>query len=566
MTEISRFSPSPPVGSRPIGAVESALFESGEGLFVAEPAGNVLWVNRAFSTITGLAATEIEGRSMKQLWPSKGLSAHQLDFEAVRAALDQEGRWQGNIWIDHPDLGPRCRWLSLSTVVREGRRVYVVGLLLDSASTAPEILVRSDAHGRALMLPNRVYLLDRLERWMTTLRLKQGFGTVIVLHLTDFNALRTAFGESESELFVVQVVDRLTERLGEIDTLVRASQDQLVLLLETAKRSRSAAFAATRILCEELVALFRDPFEVLDQKRYCAVSAGIALFGERDLLPIDLLREAEIAMAQSREKGPNHFQFYDESMQAALEARVSLEQEMRLAVPQQELVLYYQPQVDRRGTVIGYEALIRWNHPVFGLMNPSDFLALAEANRLIVDFGYWVIEEAARTVAAWADDPKTRAYRISVNISAVQFSEADFVDRVRDILKATGASPGKLRIEMTESIFLEDFDRVIGMMHQLKAQGLTLSLDDFGTGYSTMAYLRQLPIDELKIPQTFVQEAQRSAVDEGIIRAVISFAETLGLDVVAEGVETEAQWDFLKQLGCNCFQGYLFGKPMRLSP
>lgn len=549
-----------------VGIVTSTDMETREAFFIAEPSGEILWVNRAFSRIAEPQCSGIVGRSMSLLWGYKPNAASyaSLAFENVQKSLNETGQWKGQIWIKNPMMGARLRWLNLSSVYREGHLLFYVGLIFDAVPLGYGVMSQSEAQNRSLALPNRVYLLDRLGRWMTALNLKQGFGSIIALHLSDFNALRAAYGEGESELFVSHVVDRLVENLGDIDKLIRSSHDQLVILLDTPKRTREEVFVATRILCEHLIAQFQYPFDVYDQKRYCSVSAGIAVFGNREAKATELLREAEIAMVQSFDEGPNHFQFFDVSMQTELEAKIGLEQEMRLAVLQKELLLHYQPQVDKKGSLVGYEALMRWNHPVYGLMVPADFLNLSESNRLIIELGYWVIEEACNTLVGWSKTIERKPLRLSVNVSPLQFMEVGFVEQVISIVNKTGANPQRLRLEMIESILLEDLEKAVEIMNQLKTKGLTISLDDFGTGYSSMSYLRRLPIDEIKIPQTFVREVLHSNVDEGIIRAIISFAEALNIEVVAEGVESEAQWGFLKQLGCNVFQGYLFGKPQRL--
>jgi len=311
-------------------------------------------------------------------------------------------------------------------------------------------------------------------------------------------------------------------------------------------------------------ARIREPLTLAGQAYRCKSCVGVSLFGAQATTVDELLKQADSAMSQGKQSGRDKVHFFDAQMQAALEERVRLEYWLQQAVPTQ-LMLHFQAQTDARGRIFGAEALIRWQHPEKGLISPAAFIPLAESSGLILPIGQWVIASACRQLKVWERDARTRHLVLSVNVSARQFQQPGFVQEVEQALQETGADPGLLKLELTESMLAENVDAMVAKMQQLRDRGVHFSLDDFGTGFSSLNYLKRLPIDQLKIDQSFVKDVLEDANDAAIVRSVIALGQSLGLAVIAEGVETQGQKDFLAVHGCAQFQGYLFGRPLPLA-
>jgi EAL domain-containing protein (putative c-di-GMP-specific phosphodiesterase class I) len=330
--------------------------------------------------------------------------------------------------------------------------------------------------------------------------------------------------------------------------------------------SENAVEAATQaeILGEKILADLNRPYQLNGFENHSTPSIGVTLLcGHRHAIE-ELLKQADLAMYQAKTAGRNTLRFFDPKMQAVVADRASLEVELRAAVRQRQFILYYQAQVVGNGHLTGAEALVRWQHPQRGLMSPAHFIPLAEETGLILPLGLWVLETACAQLAKWADQPNTAHFTLAVNISANQLHQADFVDQVLGVLSKTGANPRKLKLELTESLLVSDVESSIAKMAALKAHGVGFSMDDFGTGYSSLTYLKRLPLDQLKIDQSFVRDILTENNDAAIAKMILALAESLGLKVIAEGVEIETQKDFLAHLGCLAYQGFLFGHPLPL--
>lgn len=308
-----------------------------------------------------------------------------------------------------------------------------------------------------------------------------------------------------------------------------------------------------------------QPHSLNEHEYHGSGSIGISMFCGNETSLEALLKHADAAMYQSKHSGRNTLRFFDPAMQIELEARAALEVDLRRALPQQQLKLYFQLQIDHQLRKIGAEVLLRWVHPQQGMVSPAQFIPLAEETGLILPIGHFVLETACRQLKTWESHPLASTMQISVNISARQFRQPDFVEKVGTVLKQTGANPNRLKLELTESSVIDNMVDTIQKMQALKAIGVSFSMDDFGTGYSSLAYLKQLPLNQLKVDQSFVRDITLDSSDAVIVKAIIVMAKTLGLEVIAEGVETEAQLEMLKQFGCNGYQGYLFGKPMPIA-
>ncbi|OFZ70199.1 MAG: hypothetical protein A2Z01_09435 [Betaproteobacteria bacterium RBG_16_58_11] len=349
------------------------------------------------------------------------------------------------------------------------------------------------------------------------------------------------------------------------DTVARQGGDEFVIILIDLSPEFEKAAVQAEGIAEKIRSAINRPFELQGSKYHTSPSIGICLFGGHEITMDELLKRADTAMYQAKQSGRNTIRFFDPATHAAMEMRIALETDLRRAVPENQLRLYYQMQVDQTGHIHGAEVLLRWQHPKQGLVPPLQFIPLAEDTGLILPIGYWVLETACVKLKAWASDPNARHLQLAVNVSARQFRHPDFVEQVCAVLDATGIDPAKLKLELTESLVLDNVSDTIAKMQALKNIGVHFSLDDFGSGYSSLSYLSQLPLNQVKIDQSFVHNIGVKNTDAVIVQTIIGMANNLGLNVIAEGVETQAQRDFLERNGCPNYQGFLFGKPVPLA-
>ncbi len=389
------------------------------------------------------------------------------------------------------------------------------------------------------------------------------YGAIFFIDLDNFKALNDTRGHDVGDLLLIEVAQRLRAVVREGDTVSRQGGDEFVVMMEYLGAEVDEAAATAKRLGETLLEAINRPINLNGYEYHCKISIGVGLFDQRDTVE-ELFKRADLALYQAKNAGRNTLRFFDPSMQAAMDLRSALEAELRQALNLKQLQLYYQPQVDAERHVIGAEALLRWQHPRRGLVQPDDFIPLAEDTGLILPIGLWVLETACTLVKSWEDDACTRQLQVAVNVSARQFRQTDFVAQVQRIIEASGANPARLKLELTESLVLEDVDDTIAKMQAIKRLGVNFSMDDFGTGYSSLSYLARLPINQLKIDRSFVRNLLRNSSEEIITRTIITMGRGLAMDVIAEGVETEAQYEFLEAHGCQAFQGYLFSRPLPL--
>ncbi|THF66327.1 EAL domain-containing protein [Pseudothauera nasutitermitis] len=409
-------------------------------------------------------------------------------------------------------------------------------------------------------LPNRRLLMDRLRHALALCARTGAQGALLFIDLDNFKTLNDTRGHDCGDTLLRLVADRLRQSVRLDDTVARLGGDEFVIMLEgLGARPEEAATQAEQI-GEKILALLNLPYMVDGQEYHGTPSIGVALFGDRETRVEDLLKRADLAMYQAKGAGRNTLRFFDPAMQTLVAANSALEAEMRQGLRQGEFILHYQPQFDAGGALIGMEALVRWQHPQRGLVPPGEFIALAESTGLILPLGQWVLETACAELAA-CKPVCGRPLGVAVNVSARQFRHPDFVEAVLGVIERSGIEAAQLKIELTESLLLEDVEETVERIGRLKAHGVGFSLDDFGTGYSSLSYLKRLPLDQIKIDRSFVRDVLSDANDAAIARTVIALGQTLGLHVIAEGVETEAQRDFLIEHGCDAFQGYLFGRP-----
>ena len=411
-------------------------------------------------------------------------------------------------------------------------------------------------------LPNRRLLIDRLQHAVASSVRHDQFGALLFIDLDNFKILNDTLGHHVGDLLLSQVAQRLQACVRDVDTVARLGGDEFVVMLEELNPIATQAASEVEKVAKKILQSLNQPFELGDHHVHSSPSIGVTLFHQHAHTVDELLKRADLAMYQAKGAGRNTLRFFDPEMQAAASARASMEADLREGLLRDEFLLYYQPVVDALGHMTGVEALLRWLHPERGLVSPGDFISVAEQTGLILPMGQWVLEAACAQLVLWSAQPHTQRLTIAVNVSARQFKQPDFSSHILDLLRRSGANPYRLKLELTESLLLSDFDEVIAKMSELRSIGVGFSLDDFGTGYSSMAYLKRLPLDQLKIDQSFVRDVLTDPNDAAIARTILNLASSLDLGVVAEGVETAGQRDFLLRNGCKAFQGYFFGRPM----
>ncbi|MDZ4253231.1 MAG: EAL domain-containing protein [Sulfuritalea sp.] len=549
--------------------VAAITFESQEGVIITDEATVILRVNRAFTEITGYSSVDAVGKTPRLLRSGRHDAAF---FAAMWESLEKYGTWRGELWNRRKCGEIYPGWINITAVKgSRGTVTHYVATLADiTLRKAAEDEIRHLAFYDSLTgLPNRRLMLERLRQALTSSARHGRHGALMLFDLDDFKTLNDTLGHDVGDQFLVEVASRLASSIRECDTVARLGGDEFVIILEDLDAEALAAMQAESVAVK-IQAMLNEPY-LLDlslsggehntRSYHCTSSIGITLFRDHSVSVDELMKRADTAMYQAKEAGRNALRFFDPEMQAAVSARALLDTDLRRALDEGQFVLHYQPQVDAGGRVTGAEALVRWQHPRRGLVYPAEFIQQAEATRLIMPLGHWVLETACRQLVAWAGQGDTARLSLAVNVSGRQFHQANFVEEVLAVLRLTGANPRRLKLEVTESLLLHDIEDIVIKMSTLKAEGVSFSLDDFGTGYSSLSYLKRLPLDQLKIDQSFVRDVLTDGNDAVIARTIIALGRSLGLAVIAEGVETEAQFEFLAAEGCDAYQGNLFGKP-----
>ena len=542
--------------------IAATAFESQESMMVTDASNVILRINRTFTETTGYTAEEIVGQTPRLLKSDR----HDADFyRAMWETIHRTGGWQGEIWDRRKNGEMYPKWLSISAVKDDmGAVTHYIGTHFDISERkqAEEKIHELAFFDQLTGLPNRTLLLDRLNLAMSTSTRSGSFGALLLIDLDNFKTLNDTLGHDMGDLLLKQVAQRLTTCVRAGETVARLGGDEFVVMLADLSTSEIDAATRAKTVCEKIRSTLNQTYQLNSLVYHITPSIGATLFRGHLVSIDDLVKQADLAMYKSKETGRNAIHFFDPAMQASVVARVNLETDLRRAIEENQFRLHYQAQVVGAGRVTGAEALVRWQHPQRGLVSPAEFIPLAEETRLILPLGLWVLETACAQLAEWAGQPRMADLTLAVNVSAHQFRQADFVDQVLTTLKNTGANPQRLKLELTESLLVENVQDIIEKMFALKAKGVGFSLDDFGTGYSSLSYLKRLPLDQLKIDQSFVHDVLSDPNDAAIARTVVALAQNLGLGVIAEGVETEAQRDFLANAGCHAYQGYFFSRPL----
>ncbi|MEO7937424.1 MAG: EAL domain-containing protein, partial [Burkholderiaceae bacterium] len=414
-------------------------------------------------------------------------------------------------------------------------------------------------------LPNRRLLIEQLKQALVTHARSQQYAALLFIDLDNFKTLNDTLGHETGDLLLQQVARRLLSCVREADSVARLGGDEFVVMLQGLSALALHAASDAESVGHKIIDAFAPPFTLAGREYRSTPSIGVTLFGRDGQGVEDLLKQADLAMYQAKAAGRNTLRMFDEGMQAAVDARAAMETDLRQALEQRQFVLHYQPVVNKQGSVSGAEALVRWQHPSRGLVSPGHFIPIAESTRLIVPLGAWVLDNACAQLASWGARDATRHLTMAVNVSAHQFMEPDFVAQVEAALERNGADPAALKLELTESLLADNLKEVIAKMTALRARGVAFSLDDFGTGYSSLSYLKLLPLAHLKIDQSFVRDLLVDPNDAAIARTIVALGGSLGLAVIAEGVETDGQHRFLLAIGCETFQGYLFARPVPIA-
>ena len=541
--------------------VAATAFEAHEAIVVTDGRRLVQRVNRAFTRITGYAADEMVGQTPQMLLRGGLQDATFLD--AMWGAVRRSGSWQGEIWDRRRSGEVYPAWLTVTAVAgADGASANFVASFSDiSERKAAENEIKQLAFYDPLThLPNRRLLLERLQQALSGCVLTLQRGALLFIDLDNFKALNDTRGHDKGDLLLQQVGLRLAESLRETETVARLGGDEFVVLLENLGEAAGEALAKAELVSTKIIAALDEPYRLASAEYHGTPSIGIALFGAGDHSVGELLKQADLAMYQAKAAGRNTVRLFHPEMLTAASNRAALEDDLRQALERGEFVLHYQAQVDRDYGLAGAEALLRWQHPRRGMLLPGEFIAVAEQTGLILPVGNWVLETACAQLAAWVARPETARLTVSVNISASQLRHPQFVEHVLAVLDRTGIDGKRLKLELTESMLLDNVDETIAKMSALKARDVRFSLDDFGTGYSSLSYLKRLLLYQLKLDRSFVRDILSDADVATISRTIVSLGRSLGLSVIAEGVETVAQRDFLAGLGCDYFQGYLFGR------
>ena len=543
--------------------IAAIAFESQAAIMVTDASQCILQVNQAFSRLTGYTAEEAIGQRPSMLKSGWQDAAFYVD---MWRELSETGHWQGEIWNRRKNGEIFPEWLTISGVRDSwGKLTHFVSTFSDISNLK---VAESEIHHLAFYdpltaMPNRRLLLNRLEKSCSTSRRSGQHGALLMIDLDHFKTLNDTLGHDVGDRLLVEVAMRLADCIREGDTAARLGGDEFIVMLDNLGRDAESAGVQAEIVAEKIRLELARPYLLqADTEYFRSASVGISLFHGHDKTVDVLLKQADIALYKAKDAGRNTIRFFDCAMQTALDERAALEAGLRRALSRDELILHVQPQVNAERQLIGAEVLLRWHPPTQPMVLPGDFIPLAEDTGLIVPIGLWVLDQACAELRRWADEPGMAELYMAVNVSARQFRQPDFVTQVADALSRHAVNPQRLKLELTESLLLDNVEDVVEKMQALRRLGVRFSLDDFGTGYASLSYLKRFPFEQLKVDRSFIRDIMTNSDDAGIVRAIIAMGNTLRLSVVAEGVEDSEQHAYLVRHGCSLFQGYLFGKPM----
>lgn len=544
--------------------IAAIAFESQEGILITDRNRCILRVNHAFINLTGYTAEEAIGKTPAML--QSGQQDPEF-FTGMWDVLTLEKYWQGEVWYKRKNGEIFPAWLTVTAVTdASGDVTHYISVFADITlrKKAEEQIHQLAFYDPLTNLPNRRLLIDRLNHAMASGLRRVDYAALLFIDMDNFKTLNDTRGHDVGDLLLIEASHRLLDCVRGGDTVARLGGDEFVVMMGGLSKDLEHAATQAKAVGEKIREALSRTYQLRSFEYHSSCSIGISLFRANDVSVDDLLKRADTAMYEAKNSGRNALRFFDPVMRAVLESRVRLESDLREAILLNQFVIFCQTQVNATNKTVGAEALVRWQHPERGLVMPNEFIPLSEEIGLILPIGLWVLETACIQIKSWEAHPSTSELQLAVNVSARQFYQPEFVDQVRGILERTGAKPDRLKLELTESVVLDNINDAIAKMHKLKDIGLSFSMDDFGTGYSSLAYLTRLPLDQLKIDQSFVRNIGKSLTDAVIVETIIGMANSLGINVIAEGVETESQRAFLEDAGCMSYQGFLFGHPIPL--
>ena len=531
--------------------------------------GKILYVNTAAARALGAdAAADLVGRSI--------IDFVHPDFRelAIRRANPPLGLGEVQPMVEERFLNVSGETMDVEVqsivILFDGEPAIQVAFRDITERKAAAALIEHLAFYDALTeLPNRRLMLDRLGQALTASDRRASCGAVMMIDLDNFKSLNDTLGHAVGDQLLMGVAKRLKRKVRQGDTVARLGGDEFVIILNdlgeehlAAKRAEEIASAILHELAQPFnLTVYQEAAKDGRRSHHCSASIGITVFRGQAVPMDELMKRSDTAMYHAKGVGRSTLRFYDPALQGAVESRAALESDLRLALAGNQFVMHYQAQVNAQRKVLGAEALIRWQHPTRGLVSPAEFIPLAEETGLIIPIGTWVLQTACAQLAQWATQPGLEELTIAVNVSASQFAQPELQAQIKSVLQTSGAPAARLKLELTESMLVRDTDKAISSMHSLKSLGIKISLDDFGMGYSSLSYLKHLPIDQLKIDQSFVRDIQGNAYDSAIARTLLTLGQSLDLEIIAEGVENQGQLDVLASLGCELYQGYHFARP-----
>ncbi len=540
----------------------SLLDQARDAIIVRDLGNKITYWNQGAERLYGWTRDQAVGQCMDAL-----LHLDRSSFERASTAVLEQGGWTGEMAQRHLDghtIDVEGRWTLINGEAGAPNSILAINTDIQERKATEREIQRLAFYDALTGLPNRMLLMDRARQALANASRSSEGGAMLFIDLDNFKTLNDTLGHDKGDLLLQYVATRLKTCVRDSDTVARLGGDEFVVLLESLSSEPGALALDARVAAEKILITLAQPYQ-LDGTHYRTTpSIGIAPFGANEITVGDLLKQADLAMYQAKSGGRNTLRFYDPHMQAVVSARAELESDMRAALAQGQFLLHYQPQVRHDGSWLGVEALARWQHPQRGLVSPSDFIPVAEETGLILTLGRWVLHTACKVLAGWQSDPSLRHLSMAVNVSSRQFRNANFVQDVKRILAVTDAPARRLKLELTESVLVDDVEATIATMEALRVLGVGFSLDDFGTGYSSLNYLKRMPLQQLKIDQSFVRDLLSDPNDAAIVDTIVALSAALRLDVIAEGVETLEQREMLLQAGCMTFQGYLYEKPMPL--
>ncbi|CAN7167367.1 EAL domain-containing protein [Acidovorax delafieldii] len=538
----------------------SLLDKAQDAILVRDLDHRIIFWNKSAERLYGWSQLQALGQSIETL-----LYEDPTHFRHATQTVLEQGEWTGEIVQCHRDgstIEVEGRWTLVRGDDGQPQSILAINTDIRQRKASEREIQRLAFYDALTGLPNRMLLMDRMHQALATAQRRQQGGALLFIDLDNFKTLNDTLGHDQGDLLLQQVAQRLNTCVRSVDTVARLGGDEFVVMLEELSPKPHELALHARGVGEKILAMLAVPYALQGYQYRSTPSIGIAPFTGEHTTVGELLKQADLAMYQAKTAGRNTLRFFDPDMQAVVTARAGLETDLRSALMQEEFLLHFQPQIHQSGRCVGVEALVRWAHPQRGMVSPAQFIPLAEETGLILPLGRWVLHTACKLLASWQSDPALSHLTMAVNVSSRQFRHASFVDDVARVLAITGAPSAQLKLELTESLLVEDMETTIATMTALRSYGVGFSLDDFGTGYSSLSYLKRMPLDQLKIDQSFVRDLLTDPNDAAIVDTIIGLSRSLGLEVIAEGVETPEQCALLARAGCQLYQGYLFSKAL----